>query len=750
MPRRSRKLKGRSDNDDMRIMMFAAGGDVGGGKTHILSITREVARDNELRLICFRRGIMSEEAPSMGIDTRTVKSNSNIFEAAKLACNQVKEFRPQLIHCHGAKANMLGALVNRIYGIPVMTTVHSDPNLDYLGSPFRDLIYGNINRLSLRRMDYYVAVADRMRELLIERGFDAQNIFAVYNGLDFSQSSSEPRVEKDSSEPIVVGIAARLNPVKDISTLIRAFAKAYSQNALLRLSIAGSGEEEGALKELASSLGVGSVTCFEGWVEDAKGYFENVDINVLSSISETFPYSLLEGAYVHCPAIASNVGGIPYLIEDGKTGLLFEAGDSERLAEHILKLASDPALRTELAEALHSKAKAEFSLSRMKADQEAIYEILVQRSLRKKKGRYGAVLCGAYGKGNAGDDAILHAIISRLRRIDSYMPFYVMSRNPVETGKKERVGSFYIFNVPKFLKYLRRTKLFVSGGGTLIQDVTSSRSLYFYLFTLLAAKKIGCKVIMYGCGIGPISGNFNRWITGKLLDRSADIITLRDSVSMRLLEDIGVRRPEILLSADPTLSLPSVPEDLVSSAFAREAIPEDGGKIAFCLREWEGFSNHSPIAEAANYAYDNHGLLPIFLAMEYPKDIAIGNKVGAMLSVPCRVCREKYSAEELRGMLSAMDLVCGMRLHSLIFASSGGSPIVGISYDVKVDSFVKDSGSRRCIDLEDLTAEELIKYIDEAVEGGRSRAEETRLRLREMENINGEAAERLLIGKESA
>ncbi len=739
-------LHGRSDCDDMRIMMFAAGGDIGGGKTHILSIAREVARDNELRLICFRDDVMSREAPSMGIDTRTVKSNGNIFEAIKLACNQAKEFRPQLIHCHGAKANMLGALVKRLYGIPVMTTVHSDPNLDYLGSPLRDLIYGNINKLSLRHMDYLVAVADRMRELLIERGFDAQNIFTVYNGLDFSQSSPEARSGKDPGDPIVVGIAARLNPVKDISTLIKGFAKAYSQNNLLRLSIAGSGEEEKALKELALGLGIEDVTRFEGWVEDAKGYFEGVDINVLSSLSETFPYSLLEGAYVHCPAIASNVGGIPYLIEDGKTGLLFEAGDSERLAEHILKLASDPSLRTQLAEALHSKAKEEFSLRRMKLDQEEIYRILIHRSRRRKDGRYGAVLCGAYGKGNAGDDAILHAIISSLRKIDPYMPFYVMSRKPVETGKKEGVGSFYIFNVPRFLKHLRRTKLFVSGGGTLIQDVTSSRSLYFYLFALVAAKRMGCRVVMYGCGIGPIRGNFNRWLTGKVLDATADIITLRDSVSMRLLEDIGVRRPEILLSADPTVSLPPVPEETVRAAFAREGVPESGGKIAFCLREWEGFSNYSPIAEAANYAYNNHGLLPIFLAMEYPKDVAIGEKLGAMLGVPSKVCRERYSAQELRGMLSAMDLVCGMRLHSLIFASSGGSPIVGISYDVKVESFVRDSGLRRCVDLESLTAEELIEYIDEALEGGRSRAEETRLRLRKMENINGEAAERLLGG----
>ena len=101
-------------------------------------------------------------------------------------------------------------------------------------------------------------------------------------------------------------------------------------------------------------------------------------------------------------------------------------------------------------------------------------------------------------------------------------------------------------------------------------------------------------------------------------------------------------------------------------------------------------------------------------------------------------------------MLSAMEVVCGMRLHSLIFASAGGTPIVGISYDVKVDSFIKDSGAQRCIQLKDLTAEALMADIDDAVAGGRSHGSETKRRLQTMELKNGEAAQRLLSGKESA
>ena len=100
--------------------------------------------------------------------------------------------------------------------------------------------------------------------------------------------------------------------------------------------------------------------------------------------------------------------------------------------------------------------------------------------------------------------------------------------------------------------------------------------------------------------------------------------------------------------------------------------------------------------------------------------------------------------EELIGMLGSMELVVGMRLHSLIFATAGGAPVVGISYDVKVDSFIKDIGSEFCIPMDELTTEGLKAYIDAVMAQPESRAEEAQTRLKAMEHINREAAKRLL------
>ena len=726
----------------MRIMLFAAGGDIGGGKTHILSLARELSESNDLRLVSFRGGVLADEGREMGIDVVVAENGWNVFKDMKMALSEVDDFKPDVIHCHGAKANMLGVLVKKLRTIPVMTTVHSDPRLDYLGMPLKQYTFGLINAIALRNMDFYMAVAGRMEQNLIERGFDPWRIFTIYNGLDFSNAKDEPKPPKKEGEDIVVGIAARLTPIKDIGTVIRAFNIAYEKNPNLKLLIAGTGEDEEELKALARELKISHRVDFVGWISDIQGFFSKVDINVLASLSETFPYSLLEGAYEHCPAVASRVGGIPALISHGENGFLFEAGDVETFSDYIYKLSIDEELRRNLAENLFRKAKRDFSLERMRQDQEQVYRTIIRRG--QSTGRHGAVICGAYGRGNAGDEAILKAILSQFREIDPDMPFWVMSRNKKETRSTNKVRVMYLFDLFSFISSLRKAEIFVNGGGSLIQDVTSSRSLYFYLFTLKAAKWCGCKIIMYGCGIGPINSRENRRIAARVLNSTADIITLRDSVSLELLKEMRVEKPEIILAADPTVNIQKSGPAVVEAAFAEEGIPEGIRKIGFCLRNWPDFLHPEKVGEAADYAWKTYGITPVFLPIEIPKDISAANKVTANMTSPYYTCSHKHGVEDLIGMLGSMEAVVGMRLHSLIFATAGGAPVIGISYDVKVDSFIKDIGSTACMPLSALSGERLCREIDFAMQSGRLKAEEAAERLKQAQRINIDAARRLL------
>jgi L-malate glycosyltransferase len=302
----------------------------------------------------------------------------------------------------------------------------------------------------------------------------------------------------------------------------------------------------------------------------------------------------------------------------------------------------------------------------------------------------------------------------------------------------------YIFNLFAFINSLRKAKIYVNGGGSLIQDVTSSRSLYFYLFTLKAAKLCGCQIIMYGCGIGPINSARNRRIASKVLNSTADIITLRDSVSYDVLREMKVNKPEIILAADPTVNIKQATPLAVEAAFLSEGVPSDIPKIGFCLRNWPGFYHPEHVAVAADYAYQTYGVVPVFLPIEIPKDVNVAYKVTAHMRHPYYACTKKHSAEDMIGMLGSMEAVVGMRLHSLVFATAGGAPVIGISYDVKVDSFIKDIDSAACIPLAQLSGEKLCKEIDFAMKHGRLKAKVAANQLQKQEKINIEAARRLL------
>ena len=120
------------------------------------------------------------------------------------------------------------------------------------------------------------------------------------------------------------------------------------------------------------------------------------------------------------------------------------------------------------------------------------------------------MICGAYGRGNAGDDAILEAILQEMRSIDPDMPITVLSKDPRSTRLTYRVRAVHRSNFLAWHAAMWNSRLYINGGGSLIQDVTSRRSLWFYLANIRAAKRAGNRVQMYGCGIGRATGVWPR------------------------------------------------------------------------------------------------------------------------------------------------------------------------------------------------------------------------------------------------
>ena len=708
----------------MKVLHLISGGDTGGAKTHVHSLLAGLTPRIQVKMVCFTEGPFVEEARALGIDTQ-VFPGRNFFANLKKLTQMVRAEGFDIIHSHGSRGNMMATFLSRKTGLPTVSTVHSDYRLDYLGRPLSRLTYGTINTLALRKLDYRIGVSDAMVDLLIERKFDPERLFAIYNGLDFTPRTPAMDREEylrsvglDADESCVIaGIAARLDPVKDIATLIRGFAKAHQTAPRLRLLIAGDGQEMANLKQLAADLGVAKEVCFAGWVRDTDSFYNALDINTLTSISETFPYALTEGARAGLPTVSSQVGGVSYLIDHGSNGFLFPPGDADALAGHLVTLAKDADLRKAMGQRLYEKADREFSIEATIQRQLEIYEAILRY---ERKGRDRVVICGAYGRGNAGDDAILLAILTELRSIDPDLSFQVFSRSPMETRRTYRVNAFYTFNGFQAIRYFRKAKFFINGGGSLMQDVTSNRSLWFYLWTLAAAKRHHCPVIMYGCGIGPIQKDGNRRRAANVMNKYVDSITLRDPDSLKELEVLGVTKPSIALSADTTVSLPAASPEVIDGILNSRGIPADGKYIGFILRPWPGFDARAKdLAAAADYAYEKYGLTPVFFPIEPRLDIAAAQRITQKMTAPHHVLTEAFTAAQTIGILSRMQVVVSMRLHGLIFAASQGVPLVGIVYDQKVSSFLSYIGQDLYEGLDQLTQARLEGLIDQAVSRGK-------------------------------
>ncbi len=733
----------------MKIIHMISGGDVGGAKTHVLSLLAGLNKTETVHMICFTEGPFAAEARQLGIPTTVIEDN-DLFGTRKRILAMIRHDGYQVIHCHGARANLMGMLLQKKAGVPVISTIHSDYKLDYMGRPLAALTYGNINKFALPRFDAWIGVSAGMTNLLISRGFDPQRIYTLYNGVDFSKPCDPvPRGEYlerlgFAEDNVVFGIAARINPVKDMTTLVRAFAQAVKECPNIRLAIAGDGEQEAEIRSLAASVCPKGTVAFIGWEADIDSFYNAVDVNVLTSLSETFPYALTEGARMHCATISSQVGGVPWLIDDGFNGLLFPAQDVQKLAEHMIFFAEHPEERAAMGEKLYEKTRRDFSLDAMLAKQKSIYETIIRRAARPKFRRDGVVICGAYGKGNSGDNAILNAIVEQLRHIDPDLPICALSRDPMETKLCANINSVHSFNIFKIGRLLRRCRLYISGGGTLMQDATSTRSLLYYLFSIRQAAFHGCKIMLYGCGVGPISRPRNQKRAGKVLDRCADIISVRDRYSIEILHQLGVTRPEIHLNADPALLIDPPDTDELRAYLRRCGLTDGKRYMMMAVRPWEGFDEKvAAFADAADYAHREYGLIPILYAMEPNRDEAAAKAVAAKVKGPHLVLSAGINGGEILALVRRMSLVVSMRLHTLIFASGQGVPMVGVVYDPKVSGFLDYLGQELYLPLAEVNAAALGDLIDAAIAEEPFGAENIE-RLRRLSRKNEELAKRLL------
>lgn len=292
------------------------------------------------------------------------------------------------------------------------------------------------------------------------------------------------------------------------------------------------------------------------------------------------------------------------------------------------------------------------------------------------------LLAGYFGCGNIGDDAILLGTVEGLR--PSPHEFAVLSGSPEETYRLHGIPAYPRKDMKAVHQALSSRDALVFAGGSIFQDVTSLRSVYYYANLVKIAKGMNKKVILVGQGVGPVNRFFGKRWTAAAFSQ-ADAIVVRDPASAALLSQLGVKK-KVRLAADPAFLLPPPATADDGQGFAlgdMKAVglaPRPFGKQT--LQVVELFGGLARLLFQAN-------MMPYLIEMDRSADRALIDAIEKQQGGKIPDLRKIASPIDMQKRLSRMDAVIAMRLHAGILATTVGVPPYMVSYDPKVTAFAK-------------------------------------------------------------
>ncbi len=324
------------------------------------------------------------------------------------------------------------------------------------------------------------------------------------------------------------------------------------------------------------------------------------------------------------------------------------------------------------------------------------------------------LLSGYYGFDNAGDDAVLFAIVQALRETIPGVDITVLSNQPEKTAAQFDIKAVDRWGKTSLPKAIKDCDVLISGGGSLLQDVTSKNGILYYLGVIKLAQMMRKKVIVYAQGIGPVNEPRNRTLVAKILNK-VQAITVRDFDSRRELMEMGVRR-EIMVAVDPVLG---IAEESIDEAQGLNLLRQaeagfvDGKKtLMVAARNWQHSDHFFKEIAGSCDAMAEQGWQVVFLPFHYPEDVEASRNIAALMKQDAIVLNGNYSPQETMAILKNANLIMGMRLHSLIMGAALLKPMVGLSYDPKVTSFMQLLRQPDCYDVDSVEAAQLIRSMN--------------------------------------
>jgi glycosyltransferase involved in cell wall biosynthesis len=297
--------------------------------------------------------------------------------------------KPDVVHTHTAKAGVIGRIAALIFNVGrrrsqrclIVHTFHGHVFEGYFHPAISWLIRG-FERLLASMSDRIIAISAAQRADLVQRfaiASDAKTV-TIPLGLDLrrllEQTADVPDYRHElsiSPDDVVLGFMGRFVPIKDLGTLVMAYAMALRRRGNLQLILAGDGSERAALEKLIERAGISDRVHALSWCRDLPRFYSTIDVAVLSSRNEGTPVMVIEAMAAGKPVIATAVGGVPDLVHDGVTGVLVPAKNANAFSDAIVRLASDREERSAMGRAARCQVRDRYSDERLVKDLQTLY-----------------------------------------------------------------------------------------------------------------------------------------------------------------------------------------------------------------------------------------------------------------------------------------------------------------------------------------------------------------------------------------
>ncbi len=659
---------------------------IGGAETHVLTLARELKRLGHRVEAASSGGILARKLKESGIPHTVLpldrRDPVSVSVSRRGLLRLARMMRADIVHAHGRiPAFICGTLSHRAGFPPCVTTAHGfyDPV-----PPAGPLTFWGKRTVAVsEELAGWLAGNYRLKSGsidVIKNGVEIPEQMAAGHGGGMFSVAAAMRLDRDNEKAAVLLIDAvfdlkNTHPGKDI-----------------RLTLAGCGDAEGDIRKhalarsLAAARGMRPDIAFAGGTAETGMLLREADVFAGSSRS----------------AVEAAAAGLPVILLSGSGdcgGILCEenAGEAER--SNLIPRASGASLLSSLSLLLEDgearKAAGEFARRLAKEHHDikdtAARTVRVYRRVADEC-RPGILLCGYFGARNAGDDATLAAAAEHLRESFPAAEIFAVARGGKKTAgipcgvvPVRRLSPFAVRDA------MKKSRLFVLCGGSLLQNRTSTRSLVYYSWLFGAAGRYGCRRMIRGGGLGPLDGERAKKTAAKIV-ASADAAGFRDRESLALAEELsgtaGGEKDRFYLSADAALL--TRPEPLPEGA-----LPAGEAYIAVSARELTGAGRRGNLefaeeiaAAVSETARGRPGCTTVWFTMS-PEDRGV---CAAGAAASGGVLLEGLTPGQIMTLAAGAEAVAAVRLHAALLAAAAGTPAVCVSYDPKVSSFAKEAG----------------------------------------------------------